>query len=93
MFDAAKAALMASGEIAASPKSHGGLISLFSLRFVKTAKIPRDIGKLINDVHEIRLLADYSAENIPLDKAALAIEGANRFIDAVVSLPEMATFV
>ena len=61
MFDAARAALLASGapvpaEIA---KTHSGLISAFSLHLVKTGRVPVEFGKSLNKAEELRLIADY----------------------------------
>jgi uncharacterized protein (UPF0332 family) len=84
MFDAAQAALMASGASAGSViKTHSGLISAFSLHFVKSARLPFELGRSLNRVAEIRLVADYTGEEVSMDKAQWAIEQAAAFVDAI----------
>ena len=54
MFDAARAALAVADDEGMIAKTHSGLISAFSLRFVKTAEIPVELGKALNAVSELR---------------------------------------
>ena len=66
MFDAARAALIRS----AAPveptmvKTHSSLISAFSLHRVKTGRLPVELGKTLNRAAEIRLVADYSDDEV-----------------------------
>jgi uncharacterized protein (UPF0332 family) len=66
MFDAAKAALTEGDEpIISQPiKSHNGLITLFSQHFVKTGHASSNLGKHLNEVEELRLIADYKTEDM-----------------------------
>jgi len=85
MFDAARAALIWS----AAPveptvaKTHSSLISAFSLHLVKTGRLPVELGKALNRAAEIRLVADYSDDEVTADKAQWVIECAAGFIETV----------
>lgn len=71
MFDAVRAALMAyqdSDEVL-SLKTHSGLISNFSLQLVKPGMIDMEMGKALNKVEDLRLIADYKGDAITLDAA------------------------
>ena len=60
MFDAARAALMAfqeSDEVLRI-KTHSGLISNFSLQLVKPGLIDIELGKALNKVEDLRMIAD-----------------------------------
>lgn len=82
MFDASRAALLASGapvepEIA---RTHGGLISAFSLHLVKTGRVAVELGKALNKAEELRLVADYKGDPIEKDAAAWAVQQAQAFV-------------
>ena len=87
MFDAARAALMAfqkSDEVL-TIKTHSGLISSFSLQLVKPGLIDIELGKALNKVEDLRLIADYKGDAITLDDAKWAVEQAQIFLVAVRS--------
>lgn len=83
MFDAARAALFASDASVQSEeiRTHSGLISAFSLHLVKTGHIPLDLGRALNKVEELRLIADYRGDSVDSDKAAWAVDQAKVFVD------------
>ncbi|MBK9523117.1 MAG: HEPN domain-containing protein [Rhodocyclaceae bacterium] len=88
MFDAARAALLASGspvepEVA---RTHSGLISAFSLHLVKTGRVPVELGKALNKVEELRLIADYKGDPVELADAAWAVLQAEAFVEAMKNL-------
>lgn len=60
MFNASRAALLASGAPAGAEntKTHSGLIAAFSLHLVKTGRIPLEYGRALNRVEELRMIAD-----------------------------------
>jgi uncharacterized protein (UPF0332 family) len=64
MFDAATAALAWAGIGTAQDhhKTHGGLIGGFGLHLVQTGRLPAELGRSLNRVHELRLTGDYLAE-------------------------------
>jgi uncharacterized protein (UPF0332 family) len=85
MFDAARAALLASGapvepEIA---RTHNGLISAFSLHLVKTGQVPVALGKALNRAEELRLLADYKGDPVDEENACWAVSQAQAFVKAM----------
>ncbi len=86
MFDAARAALVTVGHLPENLKTHGSVIGQFGQHMVKTGLIARDIGKSLNDVQEIRQLADYLPAEVPMEKAEWAVHQARIFIDAVNTL-------
>jgi uncharacterized protein (UPF0332 family) len=85
MFDAARAALLASNapveaEIA---RTHGGLISAFSLHLVKTGRIPVELGKALNRAEELRLAADYKGDSVDTDATLWVVRQAREFVEAM----------
>lgn len=82
MFDAARAALLASGAPvdAEIGRTHSGLISAFSLHLVKTGCVAVELGKALNKAEELRLVADYKGDPIERDDAAWAVQQAQAFV-------------
>ena len=85
MFDAARAALLAAGalidpEIA---RTHGGLISAFSVHLVKTGRVPVELGKTLNKAEELRLVADYRGDSVQVQDAAWIASQAEIFVTAM----------
>jgi uncharacterized protein (UPF0332 family) len=85
MFDAARAALLASNapveaEIA---RTHGGLISAFSLHLVKTGRIPVELGKALNRAEELRLAADYKGDSVDTEATLWVVRQAREFVEAM----------
>jgi len=85
MFDAARAALLAS----AAPiepdigRTHSGLIGAFGHFLVKNGRVSKEAGRLLNRAHEIRLLADYTGDCVaPADAQAL-VEQATTFVATI----------
>jgi len=85
MFDAAHAALLRSGVHVnpAETKTHRGLIAAFGEHLIKPGLLPADLGKSLNQVERVRLLADYTGEEIDEDKTRWAVEQAASFVEAV----------
>jgi uncharacterized protein (UPF0332 family) len=85
MFDAARAALLAGDDPVKSEviKTHSGLIAAFSLHLIKPGRIPAQYGRSLRQADQIRLIADYSDEEIDRETGASAVDQANRFIEAV----------
>lgn len=85
MFDAARAALLASGAPVAPEiaRTHGGLISAFSLHLVKTGRVAVELGKALNKAEELRLVADYRGDPIEKDDAAWAVQQAQAFVQTM----------
>ena len=87
MFDAARAALMAfqNSDEVLTIKTHSGLISSFSIQLVKSGLIDIELGKALNKVEDLRLIADYKGDAITLVDAAWAVERASTFLGAIQS--------
>ena len=82
MFDAARSALLVTGAPTAPElaKTHGGLITAFSLHLVKTGQVPFEFGKALNRVADIRLVADYTGDQVDIETARWAVGEAERFV-------------
>jgi uncharacterized protein (UPF0332 family) len=87
MFDAARAALLLSQAPvkAETARTHGGLIAAFSLHLVKTGRVPVELGRALNRVEEIRLVADYKGDPIDPERAAWAVQQAEVFVTEMKS--------
>jgi len=87
MFDAARAALIAAGheESIKNTKTHSGLISNFSLKLVKASQVSIDLGKSLNKVEDLRLMADYKGDSVELEDASWAVEQANIFVIELIT--------
>ncbi|NEX18189.1 MAG: DNA-binding protein [Halochromatium sp.] len=85
MFDAAQGALILSGATAdpAAIRTHSGLIGAFGKHLVKTGRIPADLGRTLNQVERMRLLADYTGEEIEPERARWVVEQAATFLCAI----------
>jgi uncharacterized protein (UPF0332 family) len=90
MFDAARAALLAIRAPASSEsiRTHSGLISAFSLHLVKTGHLSIETGKSLSKVSEIRLVADYSDEEVTPTDASWVLEQSANFLTAIGELTE-----
>ena len=84
MFNAAHAALLWSGAHVnpGETKKHN-LIAAFGKHLVLTGLLPSDLGKALNKAENVRILADYTGEDIELEKAAEIVEQAAQFVTAV----------
>lgn len=87
MFDAAHAALLRSGALInpAEIRTHSGLIGAFGKHLVKPGLTSTELGRALNQVERIRLLADYTGEAIDTDKAVWAINQADTFLKSLAS--------
>lgn len=86
MFDAARAALLASGLAPMASdvsRTHSGLIGAFGQFLVKNGRVPRDLGRLLNRAHEIRQIADYTGDSVEPADASLLVQQAAIFVAAM----------
>lgn len=90
MFDAAHAALLWVGhdDNPALTRTHRGLIAAFGLHLVKTGKLDAALGKQLNQVERIRLLADYTGDQITEEQADWAVRQAVQFVQVIRELLE-----
>jgi uncharacterized protein (UPF0332 family) len=87
MFDAARAAL-ASETSPEAARTHDGLIAAFGLRLVKTGRLPRELGRMLNRAEEIRLLADYTDGAVEQQDVKGLLLQAEAFVSALRSYLE-----
>ena len=84
MFDAARARLLAGGFIDVETiKTHSGLITAFSLHLVKAGAVSINLGKSLNRIADMRLIADYTADEVSRLDAAAAVSQAVIFVEAM----------
>ena len=85
MFDAARAALLASGAPIESEvaRTHNGLIAAFSLHLVKSGRVPVELGRTLNRVEQIRLIADYKGDAVESEQAVCPAQQAAVFVKAM----------
>lgn len=85
MFDAARAALLASGSPVEPDigRTHSGLIGAFGNHLVKSGPVSKDMGRLLNRAHEIRQAADYNGDSVELADAQEMVEQAETFVAAM----------
>ncbi len=78
MFEAAHAALLVvcQPDKPSKTRTHQGLIGAFGQYLIKPGLLEVDLGRLLNQVEKIRLMADYTGEEIDLDKGQWAVEKA-----------------
>jgi uncharacterized protein (UPF0332 family) len=85
MFDAARAALLASGAPVEPDigRTHSGLIGAFGNYLVKNGPVSKELGRLLNRAHEIRLVADYNGDSVEPADALEMVEQAETFVAAM----------
>jgi len=82
MFDAAHAALASEADPEAS-RTHNGLIAAFGLRLIRTGRLPKELGRMLNRAEEVRLLADYTGGAVEPQDASELLSQAGAFVRAV----------
>lgn len=92
MFDAARAALLASGAPVRPNigKTHSGLLNAFSEHLVKNGPFSKETGRFLKRAQEVRLVADYTGDSIELSDAREIVSEAETFVAAIKAeiLPE-----
>lgn len=84
MYDCALASLLHLGMGSESlPKTHNGVIAAFGLHVGKLGHVARQYGRTLNQVHELRLIADYSGEPVSYEQAAWAVAAADDFLQTI----------
>lgn len=93
MFDAAHAALLQhqAGFNPAETRTHSGLITTFGKHLIKTGLMAPELGRALNQVERIRLLADYTGEAIEPEQATWVVEQATAFVEAIQNHPKPKT--
>lgn len=85
MFDPARGALLASGAPVGPDigRTHSGLIGVFGNYLVKNGPVSKEVGRLLNRAHEIRLVADYNGDSVEPADAQEMVEPAETFVAAM----------
>jgi uncharacterized protein (UPF0332 family) len=87
MYDAAHAALLAVSSVDfKTTKTHRGLIAAFGHQLIQTNVLPRALGRSLNEVEQVRLLADYTGDDVTTATAHWAVEQARVFVAAVSAM-------
>lgn len=88
MFDAARAALMASNAPVGVGivKTHRGLLNAFSEHLVKNGPVSRDLGRLLKRAEEFRYVADYHGSSVEPADTAEIVQQAQTFVSAITTL-------
>jgi uncharacterized protein (UPF0332 family) len=81
MFHAARAALLSIG--APAQGRHGTIIAQFGLHFCKDGPLPIELGRAINEAHELRVEGDYGAGTPDATEVAAYVALAEQFVAAV----------
>ena len=84
MFDAARAALLASRfEVG---KTHRGVLNAFSDHLVKNGPVQKEMGRLLKHAETFRYVADYGGEPVELRDARDIVEQAETFVATIRSV-------
>ena len=83
MFDAARAALLASGYDAESTKTHKGILVAFSQRLVKNGTLPKEMSQHLQRAEWIRNLSDYKGDVCDRAEVLELLERAQAFVEGV----------
>lgn len=71
------------------PKSHKGILTMFSQHFIKTGKVSLDFGEFYSKLFQERLLADYAEESVYTKEfVERMLSVANLFIQHIEKLLE-----
>jgi uncharacterized protein (UPF0332 family) len=85
-FYAASAALL---QASLETSKHSGVVALIHQHFVRTGLLPREHGRALNWLYELRGIGDYGLTvHVAEDEAICAIDLAERFVRAIKSLLE-----
>ena len=81
MFDAARVALLASGQEVG--KTHKGVLNAFSEHLVKTGTFPKEVGRLLKHAETFRYIADYEGGSVEQSDACVMVNQAKIFVETV----------
>ncbi len=81
MFDAARAALLASGHRVG--RTHKGVLNAFSDHLVRKGPISIQTGRLLKRAEAFRYVADYESDRVDISDAREMVGQAETFVAAV----------
>lgn len=83
-FYAASALLLAEGKVF---RSHRGVMALIHRDYVRTGRLPLDMGRILSTLSDLRSVGDYGgAAHISDAEANIALIESQRFLEAIRSL-------
>jgi uncharacterized protein (UPF0332 family) len=83
-FYAASALLLAEGK---TFRSHRGVVALIHRDYVRSGRLPVDLGRILSTLSDLRSVGDYGgAAHISHAEANIALIEAQQFLEAVQSL-------
>ena len=83
-FYAASALLLAEGK---TFRSHRGVVALIHRDYVRSGRLPVDLGRILSTLSDLRSVGDYgSATHVSHGEANIALIEAQQFLEAVRSL-------
>jgi uncharacterized protein (UPF0332 family) len=87
VFDAARAALLSikAPVLPETIKTHAGLNRAFALHIVKQGLFPAEIGKSLQQIEEMRLIADYDGNPLESGDAIWAVDEAALFLAEIAA--------
>ena len=59
------------------------MIASFSLKLVKSGLVDIELGKALNKVEDLRLIADYKGDPVGMEEAAWAVQQATEFVPSM----------
>jgi uncharacterized protein (UPF0332 family) len=71
------------------PKTHGGLLQLFTRELVLSGSFPRSLMKEVGKVASIRPIADYTPTLVGIDEASEALRVAHNVLEQSVKILQM----
>lgn len=85
MFDAARAALLASNAPVKLDigKTHKGVLNAFSEHLIKPGLVAKEMGRLLKHAETFRYVADYGGDSVEFDDAQGIVAQAEVFVAAM----------
>jgi uncharacterized protein (UPF0332 family) len=83
IFDAARAALLASGHEVG--KTHRGVLNAFSDHLVRRGPLTKETGRLLKQAETYRYVADYEGSPVEISDALAMVEQADAFVTEIRS--------
>jgi len=83
-FYAASALLLAEGK---AFRSHRGVMALIHRDYIRTGRLPLDMGRILSTLSDLRSVGDYGgAAHVSDAEATIALSESQQFLEAIRSL-------
>lgn len=82
VFNAVRAALLVSGAFETTDigKTHKGVLIAFNNHFIKTGRLPKELGRFLKHAEAFRYAADYGSTSVKSTDAQMMVQQAETFI-------------